>query len=117
MPFDIISQQAQEDMSAHSPVDAMTNRSDPNIEPFEGAKDALDLRQVFIATHRIGRRQAVLGLTGSNHIDAIEVTLTLNRVGTPLIAKALLINGHPKMFAHLVAVQYPADFLPDLTWV
>jgi hypothetical protein len=43
MPFDIISQQTQEDMGSHSPIDAMTNGPHPDIKAFERAKDTLDL--------------------------------------------------------------------------
>ena len=53
MPFEIVSQQAQKDVCPHAILGAVINWTNRQIDAFERAEGPLDLREVFVAAHRL----------------------------------------------------------------
>jgi len=80
-------------MRSHALCDAMPHGPDPDIHPFERAKELFNQRQVFVATHGIRSRQALFGLTRANHIDTVELGFSLDRLDCVFRAKVATDSG------------------------
>ena len=54
VPFEIVGEQTQKDMSADPRFGLMKHRPDREIEALEAAKGAFDMGQALVGAHRVG---------------------------------------------------------------
>lgn len=101
VPFDIVGQHAQEDMSLHAIGQAMVDGADFEIDALQAPERPLHLAQALVGAHGLVGREDLFGHTGSDHVDAVESRLLGDGSEVSLVDEALLLDGDHEMLGHL----------------
>jgi hypothetical protein len=72
MPFDVQGEHAQEDVRADAVLEAVVNRADLQLGALERAKVALDLFELLVSAHHVGRVEPFGGDGGAQDVDAVQ---------------------------------------------
>src|SRR3954449_7496289 len=84
MPFDMIGEHAQEDVSAYPFSRPVTDRSDLEIDGLQAAEGACDPREVLVGLHRLVGVEMLCRHAGADDIDPIKAGLFGDALGTAL---------------------------------
>jgi hypothetical protein len=80
MPFHVVRQHTEEDVSPDSVFEMMENRTDLEVHTFEAAKCALCFRKVLVVADCIFCAQSFFWFTCAHHVNAIQRGFLLNLV-------------------------------------
>ncbi|WP_245272713.1 hypothetical protein [Mesorhizobium sp. LNHC221B00] len=78
MPFDVIGEHAQKDMSAYAWRRPVADRPDFEIDGLQGSEGPLDTRQILIGLDRFCGVEMLGGHAGTDDVNAVEASLLLD---------------------------------------
>ena len=80
VPFDIVGKHAEEHVCAHAWFSPMKDGPNAQAKALEGTKCPFDLRERLIRSHGIGCGELVSRLAGSNDVETIQGSLSVDGV-------------------------------------
>jgi hypothetical protein len=114
VPFEMVSEHAQQDVSAHAVGSTMMNRAYLEIDGLDAAEGAFDACELFVGLDRRGGVEDLGREAGEQHVDAIERGFCIDLCSVALEYQVVVRDGDDKMFGHFVVVEVGADRERDL---
>ena len=114
MPFDIVRQHTQEQVSADASLQAVMDGADAQVQALERPEGLLDIAQAFVSPHGVLCAQRVGRLWRADDIDPIQCLLAGNGVFLSRPTQHPVGDLHGKVFGDLVTAKGPTDLLADL---
>ena len=87
----------------------LMDRPDAEIDALHAAEGALDLREIFVGTHRVFGSKDLLGDRGAQDVEAIEGRLGLDGLLLAPVREGRVGDGDLEVLGHLEAAQHLAD--------
>jgi hypothetical protein len=72
VPFDVEGEHAEEHVRADAVFEPVVDPADLQLGPLEDAEVALDLFELLVGAHDVGRVKALGGDAGAQNIDAVQ---------------------------------------------
>ena len=101
MPFQVAGEHAQEHMSAYMRFAVDINGLHLQPGGLDGAKGALDCGQTFVSCHCVMGVDGISRQRGSDHIDAIELSLVVDSLLISHHSRSPLVTVMSKCFSTL----------------
>ena len=114
MPLHVIRQQTQEQMRPDPRLRPVSDRTDLQVHRLERSEGPLDVRQVLVAAHHLGRRQPIVGFAGAQDIKAVQLRFAGDGFGPPRVLEAPVFDLQLEVLGHLVPVLDATHLLGDL---
>ena len=113
MPFNMIGQQAQEQMPPQVGRCPDMERSHLEVR-FQAAESPFDAGEVLVAGNDVVGRDVMLRQVGANDVDPVQLLFRFNLVKIALPSQAVVRHLDLEMFLNLLAVGLPAQSMLNL---